>query len=81
MSTATPTQAEVDAMRAEQLVEVNTSPVPSDRMTTDQARELFEFLSFAAPYVVVRRRSDGVKGTLTFTHSPRFYFGFVPSSR
>lgn len=36
----------------------------------------FEVLGFMAPYVVVRRRSDGVRGTLLFTHHPRFYFDF-----
>lgn len=43
-------------------------------------QEDFEAIGFAAPFVVVRRRSDGVKGTLTFTHSPRHYFDFVPTS-
>jgi hypothetical protein len=36
----------------------------------------FEVLGFAAPFVVVVRRSDGVKGSLEFTHSPRVYFGW-----
>ena len=43
---------------------------------TDQLCEHFEVLGFLAPYVVVRRKSDGVKGSLMFTHRPRFYFGF-----
>jgi hypothetical protein len=33
-------------------------------------------MGFAAPYVVVRRKSDGVKGSLEFTHHPRVYFNF-----
>lgn len=32
--------------------------------------------SFKAPYVFVTRKSDGVKGTLLFQHSPRYYFDF-----
>ena len=28
------------------------------------------------PFVVVRRKADGVKGSLMFQNSPRFYFGF-----
>ena len=43
------------------------------------ARELsqeFEVLGFMAPFVVVRRRSDGKRGTLMFTHEPRYYFGW-----
>jgi hypothetical protein len=38
----------------------------------------FEVKGFAAPFVVVRRRSDGVVGSLMFQHSPRFYFHFLP---
>jgi len=45
---------------------------------TDQLQEDFEVLGFAAPLVVVRRRADGVKGSLMFQSSPRFYFGFEP---
>jgi hypothetical protein len=29
-----------------------------------------------APFVVVRRLSDGQKGSLEFQHHPRFYFNF-----
>jgi hypothetical protein len=38
---------------------------------TDQLREEFDVLGFAAPLIVVRRRSDGVKGSLMFQYSPR----------
>jgi hypothetical protein len=37
----------------------------------------FEVTGFLSPFVVVRRRSDGAKGSLQFTHSPRWYFGWV----
>lgn len=47
---------------------------------TQAMQEDFEAVGFAAPFVVVKRRSDGVKGTLTFTHQPRVYFDFVASS-
>lgn len=36
----------------------------------------FEVLGFGAPFVAVRRKSDGATGTLEFTHAPRVYFGF-----
>lgn len=36
-------------------------------------------IGFCAPYVAVRRKSDGVEGLLEFTHSPRVYFDFRPS--
>jgi len=54
----------------------NTDPT----WDTDAVREQFEVLGFAAPFVVVRRKSDGVKGSLEFTHSPRIYFNFVPDA-
>ena len=38
----------------------------------------FEVLGFLAPIIAVRRRCDGVTGSLTFQGSPRFYFGFEP---
>lgn len=47
-----------------------------DVMTTDELRANFEVLSFMAPFVMVKRKSDGAKGTLQFTHMPRFYFDF-----
>lgn len=43
---------------------------------TDELTENFSVKGFMAPFVVVQRKSDGVKGTLTFTHMPRFYFDF-----
>jgi hypothetical protein len=46
------------------------------RWDTDQLREEFEVIGFLAPFVVVKRKSDGVKGSMEFTHSPRFYFNF-----
>ena len=38
----------------------------------------FEVIGFAAPLIVVNRKSDGVKGSLMFQHSPRYYFSFAP---
>ena len=46
--------------------------------TLDELRVEFEILQFAAPFVIVQRRSDGVRGSMMFQHSPRFYFGFQP---
>ena len=33
-------------------------------------------LGFVAPLIVVRRKSDGVRGSLEFQHDPRLYFNF-----
>ena len=45
---------------------------------TDEMCRDFEAIGFAAPLIVVRRRSDRVRGSLMFQHHPRFYFGFQP---
>ncbi len=36
----------------------------------------FDVKGFMAPFVVVVRKSDGVKGSLEFTHLPRLYFNW-----
>jgi hypothetical protein len=46
------------------------------RWSVDELRADFDVIGFMAPFVVVRRRSDGVKGALEFTHSPRTYFNW-----
>jgi hypothetical protein len=48
------------------------------RWDTQQLGAEFVVHSFLAPFVLVTRKSDGKRGTLEFTHSPRFYFNFVP---
>jgi hypothetical protein len=44
---------------------------------TAQLATDFEVFGFMAPFVVVKRKSDGRKGSLEFQHHPRFYFNFV----
>lgn len=46
-------------------------------MTTEEMQELYTVVAFSAPLVEVIRKSDGAKGTLEFSHSPRRYFDFV----
>jgi hypothetical protein len=48
----------------------------TDRWTTEELIRDFTVEGFMAPFVVVTRKSDGVKGSLEFTHSPRVYFNF-----
>jgi hypothetical protein len=72
-------------IRREMVDIINTNP-PNERAaaeakygqvwTTDEASAEFEILGFMAPFVVVKRKSDNVKGSLMFQHSPRFYFNF-----
>ena len=44
---------------------------------TEELGKDFEVTGFMAPFVVVKRKADGVKGTLMFQHFPRFYFDFT----
>ena len=46
---------------------------------TREMQETYSVSGFMAPFVGVTRKSDGVKGTLMFSHSPRFYHSFSPS--
>lgn len=72
--------------RRELLVEINHEPGSREDLEakhgqvwdTSELTSDFEALGFLAPIVVVRRRCDGVKGSLTFQHRPRFYFAFEP---
>ena len=45
---------------------------------TGQLQDDFQVVGFAAPFVVVRRRTDGVRGSLLFQNDPRFYYSFQP---
>lgn len=47
------------------------------RWDTNALREEFIVHGFLAPFIAVTRKSDGAKGSMQFTHSPRWYFGFV----
>jgi hypothetical protein len=75
-----------EAIRREMLAEINAEPGSRAALEaqhgqvwdTDQLRDEFEVIGFLAPFVVARRKSDGVKGSLMFQHHPRFYFRFQP---
>ena len=41
-----------------------------------QLQQDYEVLDFLAPFCMVVRKSDGQKGSLLFTHQPRWYFEF-----
>jgi hypothetical protein len=73
-----------ETIRKELVAKINFQPGSREALEaehgevwdTNQLRETFEVLGFAAPLVVVRRRSDGQKGSLLFQASPRYYFAF-----
>lgn len=43
---------------------------------TNELQADYTVEGFGAPIVVVTRKADGVRGSLEFQHSPRFYFSF-----
>lgn len=71
-------------IRRQELAEINKMPSEREALEakhgrvwdTDELREKFDVLGFLAPFVCVLRKSDGVRGSLKFQHSPRLYFGF-----
>ena len=74
-----------ESIRRQQVAEINASPNTREGLEarygkevwdTSQLQQEFRVLGFMAPYVVVMRKSDGVRGCITFQHDPRLYFGF-----
>ena len=47
-----------------------------EKMTTGEMQEKYTVEGFSAPYVTVKRKSDGASGSLEFGHSPRVYFNW-----
>ncbi len=78
-----------EPIRRDRLAEINASPGSREALealhgpvwdTRELTRD-FTVLGFMAPYVVVRRKSDDVKGSLEFQHNPRIYFNFVADTQ
>ena len=75
---------ETEAYRRERVAEINANPGSREALEaqhgkvwdTAEMSDEFEATGFMARLVVVRRRSDGQRGSLEFQHSPRFYYGF-----
>lgn len=71
--------------RRQRIIEINLVPGSREALEaeygqvwdTQQLGQEFEVIGFMAPFVVVRRKADGKKGSLEFQHNPRFYFNFV----
>ena len=71
--------------RRKRLIEINTGAADRDALltkygqvwTTTELLKEFEVLGFMAPYVAVKRKQDGRKGSLEFQHLPRLYFNFA----
>jgi len=74
-----------ESTRREMVAEINNGPKNREQLEaengqvwdTAQLTKDFSVRGFMAPFVVVERRADGVVGSLTFQHNPRFYWGFM----
>jgi hypothetical protein len=72
-----PTEDQRAALVPQMPAELAAKVAAGERVwTTQEMTKEFEALGFMAPFIVVRRRADGVKGSLMFTGQPRLYFGW-----
>jgi len=73
-------------IRRQELAQINAEPDSGEELeakhgqvwNTAELQQDFCVEGFMAPYVVVTRNSDGVRGSMKFQHSPRLYYGFEP---
>ena len=73
-----------ESIRRELVAAINTDPDPRKELEgkygqvwdTQEMQTDFDVLGFAAPYIVVARKSDQKRGSLMFQHRPRLYFGW-----
>ena len=66
--------AEINANATDR--EVLEATYGKDVWDTAELSMAFDVLGFMAPFCVVRRKADGVKGSVMFQHHPRFYYNF-----
>jgi hypothetical protein len=80
---------ETESIRKQMVAEINAQPGSREYLEakhgqvwdTSELSNDFEVLGFAAPLVVVTRKSDGQQGSLYFQHSPRWYWDFEPHKK
>lgn len=78
-----------ETIRRERLAEINIVPGSREDLEakfgqiwdTGELSEEFQAIGFIAPLIVVRRRSDGAKGSLEFQNNPRLYFNWQPHNK
>lgn len=76
-----------EEMRRDMVAMINAAPKEREELEqllsqkvydTKQLQEHFSVHSFAAPLVLVTRKSDNAMGVMLFQHIPRYYFWFTP---
>ncbi|MCB9951413.1 MAG: hypothetical protein H6824_10570 [Planctomycetaceae bacterium] len=74
-----------ESTRRQMVQEINAAPGSREYLeakhgqvwNTTELQQDFAVLGFMAPFVIVARKSDGVKGSLLFQHAPRLYHSFT----
>ena len=74
-----------ETIRRNMVAEINATPGGREHLEqihgrvwdTSELQQDFSVEGFLAPFVVVRRKSDGQRGSLLFQHSPRLYHSFT----
>lgn len=74
-----------EPIRRAMVAEINSSPSEREVLEasvgqvwdTKELQEDFEVKGFMAPFIAVKRKSDGADGVMLFQHMPRFYWGFT----
>lgn len=77
---------QTEAIRKQMVAELNSEDNTKAELeskhgqiwTTSEMQEEFDALGFMAPFIIVRKRNTGERGSLMFTHSPRYYFSWKP---
>jgi hypothetical protein len=64
----------------DEIAEIDLALDEGPKLDTEQLQRDFEVIGYATPFVVVRRKSDGLLGTLEYLSWPRTYFGWTPAA-
>tara|TARA_R110000824_G_scaffold30179_2_gene99545 strand:+ start:2722 stop:2964 length:243 start_codon:yes stop_codon:yes gene_type:complete len=74
-----------ESKRREMVRQINSEPGERETMEAkhgqvwdmSEMQRDYSVVGFAAPLIVVRRKEDGVRGSLMFQHRPRYYYNFL----
>ena len=77
---------QTEGIRRQRVSEINSTPSERDLLKmqhgqvwdTKELTQDFEVVGFMAPFVMVRRIEDDVKGSMKFQDNPRYCFDFQP---
>ncbi len=79
---------QTETIRRNEQRKINRNPSPKELLeemhgvgnvwTTSELQQKFTVLGFMAPFCVVQRKTDGIRGSVKFQHDPRLYYSFEP---